>query len=105
MAELTLTVAGRSYAIACRDGEEPHLRDLADRVDRKASNARAAVGDTSEPRLLLMAALLLADELYEQEAETRNVGNPAPPEPRPSSAPRLAMIADALEKIATRLET
>lgn len=104
MAELTLTVAGRNYAIACRDGEEPHLRHLADRVDRKANDARAAVGDTSEPRLLLLAALLLADELHEQEAASPSASSPSPPTLDTASVARLTMIADSLEKIATRLE-
>ncbi len=99
MAEVTLTIAGRNYAIACRDGEEAHLRALAERVDRKASEARIAVGDTSEPRLLLFSALLLADELHET-ATPPSVETPQ----APSAAPKLAEIADALEQIAARLE-
>ena len=99
MAEVTLTIAGRNYAIACRDGEEAHLRALAERVDRKASEARIAVGDTSEPRLLLFSALLLADELHETA-----IASAAGTAPASSTAPKLTEIADALEQIAARLE-
>lgn len=98
MAEVTLSIAGRSYAVSCRDGEEPHLRILAERVDRKATEARAAVGDTSEPRLLLLCALLLADELHEAANESADEATSAP-------VAGLAEIADALERIAAKVES
>jgi cell division protein ZapA len=98
MAEVTLSIAGRSYAISCRDGEEPHLRLLAERVDRKATEARAAVGDASEPRLLLLSALLLADELHEAGIEKVDK---IPSEP----VAGLAEIAEALERIAAKVES
>ncbi len=100
MAEVTLSIAGRNYALSCRDGEEPHLRLLAERVDRKAAEARSAVGDTSEPRLLLLSALLLADELHEA-----GIANSDKVETGTPLAPKLAEIADALERIAVRVES
>jgi cell division protein ZapA len=100
MAEVTLSIAGRNYAISCRDGEEPHLRVLAERVDRKANEARGAVGDTSEPRLLLLAALLLADELHEAKAASGNTTET--PSMRVTG---LSTIADALERIAAKVES
>jgi cell division protein ZapA len=68
MAEVALSVGGRVYPIACRDGEEAHLQALAARVDAKTGEAKAAVGDTGEARLLLLSALLLADELIETKS-------------------------------------
>jgi cell division protein ZapA len=61
MAQVTLTIGGHRYELACRDGEEPRLRALAELVDRKAQSV--GQGSTNEARQLLMAALLLADEL------------------------------------------
>lgn len=98
MAEVTLSIAGRNYAISCRDGEEPHLRTLAERVDRKATEARSAVGDTSEPRLLLLSALLLADELHEAGSGSATKAASLP-------VAGLAEIADALERIAAKVES
>src|SRR6185295_18451819 len=50
------------YTIACDDGEEDHLRELAAAVDAKAREVLSSVGQVGDTRLLLMAALLLADE-------------------------------------------
>ena len=100
MAEVTLSIGGHSYSVSCRDGEEPHLRKIADLVDRKVNEARKAVGDLGEVRQLLLASLLLADEViegtkpdttphvFEGEAETIAIES----------------IAERVEAIAARLE-
>ena len=95
MAEITIEVGGRNYDVACRDGEEDQLRRLARLVDEKAEQARAAVGGGGETRQLLLAALLLADEL----ADIRG-GKVAPLPPDTDTA-----LADAVEQLAFRLET
>lgn len=63
MAQMTVTVNGQSYALACDDGEESHLAELARLVDARVADVRRDVKSASEPHLLLMAGLLLADEL------------------------------------------
>ena len=65
MAEVSLTIGGRAYRLACRDGEEERLRLLGRLVDARATDAIRAVGRGNEPRELLLTALLLADELDE----------------------------------------
>lgn len=65
MAEVMLSIGGHSYQVSCRDGEEPHLMTIARVVDGKVNEARSAVGDLGEVRQLLLASLLLADELLE----------------------------------------
>jgi cell division protein ZapA len=92
MASVELEIAGRKYAIACRDGEETHLRSVAAIVNSKARDAETALGSLGEARQLLFAALLLADELKEVRA-----GNCPTPDPDPD-------VADALEQIAARME-
>jgi cell division protein ZapA len=59
---VNVMVASRAYTIACDDGEEAHLRDLAAHVDAKAREVLASVGQVGDARMLLMAALLIADE-------------------------------------------
>jgi cell division protein ZapA len=58
-------VNSRAYTIACDDGEEDHLRELAVHVDEKVKELLGTVGQVGESRLLLMAALLIADEHHD----------------------------------------
>jgi cell division protein ZapA len=100
MAEIMLSIGGHSYQVACRDGEEPHLRTIADSVDRKVKEARSAVGDLSEVRQLLLASLLLADELLE-------TARPAPAlqlSGNEAETVAIERLADHVEAIAARLE-
>lgn len=90
MANVEVEVGGRRYAVACRDGEEDHLRDVAALVDKRAGDALAALGNLSEARLLLFAALMVADDLREARA-----GKPA------SDG---ADLSDPLERLAERVE-
>ena len=95
MAEVDIHIASRAYPVACRDGEEARLRDVAALVDAKARAATGALGHMSEARTLLFASLMLADGLVD--------GPPAAPvaPPPPEIDP---VVADALERLATRME-
>ena len=94
MANINVEIGGRRYAVACRDGEEEHLRSVAALVDRRARDAAAALGTLGESRHLLFTALMLADDI--KEAQKGDAPSP-PPEPDDS-------IADALEALAVRVE-
>src|SRR5690606_14728456 len=61
MADVEVVVAGRHYKLSCRDGEEDHLHRLVGMVEAKADQLTRALGDMTEPRTLLLSALLLAD--------------------------------------------
>lgn len=100
MASVEIEIASRKYAIACRDGEEDHLRSVAAIVDGKAHDAETALGSLGEARQLLFASLLLADELKEARD-----GNAPAPEPDPGVAEALERLADRVENLADRLET
>lgn len=94
MADVTLMLAGRSYSVACRDGEEPHLGRLQALMARHAETADRASGGLSGERTLLYLALILADLLDEAER------NP----PSGVSPVLLDNIADRLEAVAAALE-
>jgi len=66
---VNVMVNGRAYTIACDDGEEDHLRELATHVDQKVRELLGSVGQVGESRLLLMAALLIADEHHEATSQ------------------------------------
>jgi len=63
MGEVTVPVNGRSFTVACDDGQETRIRRLAQYVDAKIGEFVADVGQVGEARLLLLAALAIADEL------------------------------------------
>jgi cell division protein ZapA len=95
MASVDIEIATRRYSVACRDGEEEHLRSVAALVDSKAQDAAQALGSLSEARQLLFASLLLADELKDIRAG-KAPASPADPDPA---------VANALEKLAQRMES
>lgn len=66
---VNVMVNSRAYTIACDEGEEEHLRELAGRVDQKVKELLGSVGQVGDQRLLLMAALLIADETHEAQNE------------------------------------
>ncbi|SEA16494.1 cell division protein ZapA [Rubrimonas cliftonensis] len=67
MATLDVSVGGRSYQLACEDGQEKRLAELARVVDAELRALAAQIGAVGEARLLLMAALVLADRLSDAE--------------------------------------
>ena len=100
MAHVDINVGGHHYELACRDGDEEHLRALGRIVDRKAADAARTMGGLNEARQLLFAALLLADEL--NDARTAPGIAPAPADPPLASA--IERLADRMEMLAERLE-
>ena len=69
MAQLTVEVNGRPYAVGCEDGQEARLRALAASVDAQVRQVARDVGPLGETRLMLMGALVMADEMAELRAE------------------------------------
>ncbi len=101
MASVEVEIAARKYSVACRDGEEEHLRSVAAIVDRKAKDAAGALGTLSEARQLLFASLLLADELKEHRS---GLAPAAPAEPDPGLLDALERLAERVESLAEQLE-
>ena len=98
MAEVELSIAGRPYKVACRNGEEDTLRAAGALVDAKSREALAGLGTLSESRQLLFAALLLADQII----DGREVEIPTGPDPE--LVERTQLLAERLESMADRLE-
>jgi len=103
MAQIDVTINGRNYRIACDDGQEEHIVQLADYVDKRVAELVSAVGQAGEARLLVMASLLIADELSEAFAELQERGE-AKSEPGETVARAEASLAAATEALAARIE-
>ena len=65
MPQVTVTIAGKTYRMACAEGEERHLEGLAASYDAKIEEMRASFGEIGDLRLHVMAAIGQADELHE----------------------------------------
>lgn len=98
MAEVELTIAGRPYRVACRNGEEENLVRAGALVDQKSREALAGLGTLSESRQLLFAALLLADQLVDGKEIDLPTG------PDPELVEKADRLADRLESLADTLE-
>jgi cell division protein ZapA len=97
MSNVNLSIGGRSFTVACAAGEEDRVAGLGKMIDQKLQAMGGATGQ-SEARMLLFAALMLADELHESQ---HGEGAPVAPAPPPVDDSKLAQ---QLEAIATRLE-
>jgi cell division protein ZapA len=109
MGQVTLRVGGFSHPVSCEDGQESHLVALGAEVDRRIASIRQMGGaQFPEARLMLLAALLLADELH--DIRTGKVAVPgaaaaapvpaAAAEPDPRLVERIARLAEKVEEIA-----
>lgn len=96
MSNVNLEIGGRQFSVASADGEEDHVQLLGRRIDEKLRAMGGAAGQ-SETRMLLFAALLLADEIHEM---TVRGGAPAPAD----DGPELAKVAESIEAAAKRIE-
>jgi cell division protein ZapA len=65
MGQVVITVNNRSFTMECADGEEDHLRELAALLDNQVKEIKAGVGEVGDIRLLVMAGLIIADQLSE----------------------------------------
>jgi cell division protein ZapA len=98
MSNVTLIIGGRHYTVACAPGEEAHIAQLGALIDGKLAGM-PGLGNQSEARTLLYAALLLADELDEvRQGSSGQAFTDA------GAAEALEKLADRLEHLATRLE-
>src|SRR5438270_750311 len=73
MAQVTVEVNGRPYAVGCEDGQESHLAELAKMFDQQVRHVSEDMGQLGDTRLFLMGALLLADELADARARLNTI--------------------------------
>ncbi len=109
MAQVTLRINGHAYTIGCQDGEEAHLLAMAESVEQRIERAKALGIQSGEAKLLVMAALFMADELHDSAVELEALRKKAEPKVDAKSgergkAERLGRIASRAEEIAASAE-
>ena len=119
MAELDISIGGKVFEVACRDGEEPLVKAAAAMLDAEAQTLLGQVGRVPEGRMLLMAGLMLADRtvsaesaladaesrLAALESELEALRNAPPPKPERVEVPVLPEgVTDRMAEFAARAE-
>ena len=111
MSEVTVTINGRDYQVACDEGQEEQLLKLARYVDLKMADLKGSLGQIGDARLLVMSSLLIADGLsdaYQRIDDLESAGDEADPSSLAARDETLAATLEAcarkIEDIASRLE-
>ena len=115
MAQVEVTVNGRQYLVACEDGKEEHLLELADYLNRSVTELVQSIGQVGEARLMLMAGLLIADELFDSRnsiikleselASAELAGDKAAGEAVNAANTAIDGMASRIDNIAERLQS
>jgi cell division protein ZapA len=105
MAQVTIRINGYAYIVGCEDGQEAHLEQMAAEIEQRITSIKSIGGQSGEARLLMLAALLLADELHDLRGGMKPVVGPAPLAREEDSERRakLRRIAARAEEIAADL--
>ncbi len=119
MPEVDVEIGGRTFQVSCQEGEEHFLQSAAKMLDDEASVLAAQIGRIPEPRMLLMAGLMLADKtaglqdkvaelqdrLSERDAELSGLRDAPQPAPERVEVPIVpSSVTDTLAEIAARAE-
>ena len=100
MAQVSVTIDNRKYRLACNEGEEGRLESLAGVIDSKIGELRAAFGEIGDQRLVVMAALTIADNLAEARDEAEAERD------RMKTVEAQAMtVAAGLDQLSSRIES
>ena len=104
MAQVDVSVNGQSYRIACEDGQEDRLVDLAAMVDEKVLALVDQIGQVGSNRLLVMAALIIADELVDLKNEAGSLQEQKDNTNQQDTVLALQEITKRIENIADQVE-
>ena len=100
MAQVSVTIDSRKYRLACNEGEEARLESLAGVIDSKIGELRAAFGEIGDQRLVVMAALTIADNL----AEARDAAEAERDRMKTVEAQAMT-VAAGLDQLSSRIES
>jgi len=110
VSHVNVTIHGRQFRMACEDGQEAHLQQLARDLDERIVALRGQFGEIGDARLTVMAALMVADELAEANKKLKRLeaDHAVLQDARGSAAERVqatqAAIAAAFNTAADRIE-
>jgi cell division protein ZapA len=114
LAQVTVKINGYSYTVGCEDGQEQHLLAMAAQVENRIDSIKALGGSSGEARLLVLATLLMADEIHDMRIELEglranaaraaNTRKESTPKSDAEVTRKLGRLAVRAEEIAASLE-
>ena len=110
MAQVTVTIDGKQYRMACDEGQEEHLIDLAGRFDRYVTHLKGSFGEIGDQRLTVMAGIMVMDELAELQKRVRGMESEIATlrktrdDALTKATKNDAVLTDALSSLAERME-
>jgi len=108
MAEVTVSVNSRSYVIACEDGKEGHVQELAQSLDRRVAEMAHDVGQVGDARLMVLTSLVMLDELAEAQSRAADPAAQGRLDKltrlERDAARAIDVLAQRVEAVAARLE-
>ena len=87
MAEVDITINGRSYRISCKDGEEERIKSLSSLINNQVQKLSEKIGQLGDARMILLASLVLLDKSDEVEKEAEEI---------------ISMTSEKIEKLAKK---
>jgi cell division protein ZapA len=102
MPHAQVNIGGRAYKLACNAGEEEHLAALAALVDGKIADMQGEFREIADQRIVVMAALSIADELFEARGKGEALARETVA--REAAEARIAELEAAIEDAAARVE-
>lgn len=73
MAQVTVTIDGKQYRMACDEGQEEHLVEMGQKFDRYVAYLKGSFGEIGDQRLTVMAAVMVMDELTEAQRKLKSL--------------------------------
>lgn len=110
MAQVTVTIDGKQFRMACEDGQERHLESLAAHIDGRIKMMRESFGEIGDLRLTVMASLMVADEYFEEKRRGEDLkasieqDRAARSQAADSVSQRDVTIAGAIDGLTQRIE-
>ena len=103
MAQVNLTINGRSFGMECDDGQEQRVQDLGTYVDAKIKNIAEAGAASNENHLLVLTSLMLADEVHELRENLAALGEHV--ESKEQFDQQELMVSEAIDSLAERIDS
>jgi cell division protein ZapA len=100
MSQVSVSIDGRKYRLACNEGEEARLESLAGLIDEKIGEMRKTFGEIGDQRLVIMAALTIADSLAEARDEAAAQRKRAD-----EAEERASALVSTIDQLGSRLES
>jgi len=104
MPQVAVQINGKTYRMACDEGQEAHLLDLAQRFEKTITSLKGSFGEIGDQRLTVMAGIMVQDELVELQRKVAGMEAEIAELRTNSAANQTAEIASALVKTAERIE-